>query len=182
MDRFNFRHKPSPELFDSLFELLKLSFPADEYRPCDLLKEMLNWPTFSIYAEHDGDHAKALMFSHDLGGMRFIESFCVQPELRGAGYGGHMFDAFIASEPTPVVFEVEPPTDDLTRRRIAFYKRHNMLFDDRNYIMPPLGPGLSPLRLHLMSDAPLGDNFEAVRDAIYRVAYRVEPEDVPSEV
>lgn len=33
-----------------------------------------------------------------------------------------------------------------------------------------------------MSDAPLGDNFEAVRDAIYRVAYRVEPEDVPSEV
>ena len=108
MDRFDFRHKPSPELFDSLFELLKLSFPADEYRPCDLLKEMLNWPTFSIYAEHDGDHAKALMFSHDLGGMRFIESFCVQPELRGAGYGGHMFDAFIASEPTPVVFEVEP--------------------------------------------------------------------------
>ena len=68
MDRFDFRHKPSPELFDSLLELLKLSFPADEYRPCDLLKEMLNWPTFSIYAEHDGDHAKALMFSHDLGG------------------------------------------------------------------------------------------------------------------
>lgn len=181
MERFDFRHKPNPKLFDSIFKLLADSFPADEYRPRATLIAMLDWHTFAMYVEHDGDNAKALMFSHDLGGMRFIENFCVLPEMRGAGYGGRMFDEFIKSEPTPVVFEVEPPVDELTRRRVNFYKRHGMLLDERKYIMPALGEGLSPMQLYLMSDKPLGDSFYSVRDAIYRVAYKVDPKDVPFE-
>ena len=178
MEKYDYLHKPDAELLNEMLTLLFESFPVNECRPLDTLLSMLSWDTFSIYIEREQGHVAALMFSHDVGGMRFIENFCVSPILRNSGRGGHMLDEFIAMDETPVVLEVEPPEDDMTRRRVGFYMRHGLVLDERRYIMPPLGAGLEPLRLYLMSSKPLGSDFESVRDEIYRVAHRVEPEEV----
>lgn len=178
MEKYDYLHKPDTELMNGILELLFKSFPVNECRPVDTLLSMLSWPTFSIYIEREQGRVAALMFSHDVGGMRFIENFCVSPELRNSGRGGHMLDEFIAMDEKPVVLEVEPPKDTLTCRRVGFYKRHGLVLDERKYIMPPLGAGLEPLRLYLMSSKPLGNDFERVRDGIYRLAYRVEPAEV----
>lgn len=179
MERFDFAHRPDAELFDSAFELVKASFPPSEYRYRDTLLGMLDWPTYAMYIEHQASRATGLICSHEFGGMRFVETFCISPGLRGAGRGGRMLDEYVSLRPGPVVLEVEPPEDELTRRRVGFYRRHGFELDERDYVMPPLEPELPPLKLLLMSTQPLGADFEAVRDAIYRTVYRVEPRDVP---
>ncbi len=180
MTRYDFTNKPPMELFDRTYELVQRSFPVSEYRDRQTLLAMLDWPTYALYVEHDADGAVAgLICAHEFGGMRFIETFCVAPGMRGAGLGGRLLDEYVARADTPVVLEVEPPRGDIERRRIAFYRRHGFELDERRYVMPPLERDRPALRLYLMSTRPLGGNFDAARDAIYRTVYRIEPQDVP---
>lgn len=180
MTRYDLTNKPSAELFERAFELIQRSFPVSEYRNKSTLLDMLDWPTYALYVEQAAERGVAgLICAHEFGGMRFIETFCVVPDMRGAGLGGRLLDEYAARADTPVVLEVEPPRGDIERRRIAFYRRHGFELDERYYIMPPLEADRPALRLYLMSTRPLGEDFEAVRDAIYRTVYRIEPEDVP---
>ena len=181
MTRYDFTNKPPRALFDRAYALVQRSFPVSEYRDRATLIGMLDWPTYALYIQPDarGDIA-GLICAHEFGGMRFIESFCVAPDLRGAGLGGRLLDEYVARDAAPVVLEVEPPRGDIERRRIAFYRRHGFELDQRYYVMPPLEPDRPALRLFLMATRPLGDGFEAARDAIYRTVYRIEPRDVPA--
>jgi len=71
------------------------------------------------------------------------------------------------------VLEVELPTDELTRRRIAFYRRHGMHLNEREYAQMPLRAGDMPVPMYLMSspDELNAEEFVRVRREIYRHVY-----------
>ena len=77
----------------------------------------------------------------------------------------------------PIVLEVEPPTTETARRRIAFYERNGFSLCERAYVQPPYRPWeeTEGLTLLLMTTAPdfLEEHFDEVRATIYAEVYGV---------
>ena len=74
------------------------------------------------------------------------------------------------------MLEVELPEDEITRRRVGFYRRHGLALNERFYQQLPLRDGDSPTPMFLMSfPCPLTDaEFVRVRREIYRHVYETE--------
>ena len=117
-----------------------------------------------------------------------FEDFCygehlaTDPACRNHGYGGCILQALRAhldsqyAPSMPFVLEVEMPTDDLSRRRIAFYERHGFaLWKKCAYMQPPYRPTDEPLPMLLMVEGRLdeGKDFLRVKETIHKEVYGV---------
>ena len=70
---------------------------------------------------------------------------------RGLGLGSKMLKETAKLFEKPLCLEVEPPTTDIARRRIRFYERNGMCFNDYEYVQPPLSEGQNSLPLKIMT-------------------------------
>ncbi len=61
----------------------------------------------------------------DNGRFYYIEHFAIDPSLRNGGYGKRVLevDELKKQLKGPIVLEVEEPNDEMSTRRIHFYKR-----------------------------------------------------------
>ena len=73
---------------------------------------------------------------------------------------------------------MEPPEDELTRRRVAFYERNGYHLNDREYYLPCLSDEIQrSVQLNIMS-APEPLSEQACREAIevlYHTVYEGKP-------
>lgn len=91
--------------------------------------------------------------------VRYIEHLATFPRLRGKGYGQRILRDFFSASDVPVLLEVEPPTDDVSKRRIGFYQRTGFVLNAHPYTHPPYKKGGAHVPLMLMTyPAPLTDS------------------------
>lgn len=58
----------------------------------------------------------------DIGGVYYIEHFCVLPAMRNKHYGQRILNAY---QHIPLILEIDPPIDEVSIRRKRFYERFN---------------------------------------------------------
>lgn len=58
-----------------------------------------------------------------MGDFYYIEHFAIDPSLRNGGYGKRVLEMIKKQLKGPIVLEVEEPNDEMSTRRIHFYKR-----------------------------------------------------------
>ena len=158
--------------WDSLVRVYHTSFPIDEQRPIESIVHLIEHEErYVAYAvvndnENDNDAAKLQAKSQEpiamsqrplglLTAWSFeefidIEHFAIAPTLRSQGYGTEALRTFIKEQRKPIILEAEPPTDDITRRRIRFYERSGLILYDFPYIQPAYTPKSNPVELRLM--------------------------------
>ena len=102
--------------FRKVIDLYEQSFPAVEKRDRKDNEWLLGDERFRLLALLDDEIFVGMAGVWDAGGMLYIEHLCTSPELRGKGYGAAALELFKASGKT-VVLEIEPPENDLTKRR-----------------------------------------------------------------
>ena len=56
-------------------------------------------------------------------GYTYVEHFAIDPAASNGGIGAEAMKQFLVFCGTPVVLEVEMPTDEMSKRRIGFYER-----------------------------------------------------------
>ncbi len=143
------------EVFKALYED---SFPANERRDFAKLEKLLFEECFRFQAfmfEENGEFSGFLTY-WKWDDFRYFEHYAVMPEKRNGGRGAEYLRYAVSSDSTPVVLEVEPPADDLSRRRIAFYQRNGFrLWDGIDYLQPPYGEGLDAVPLKLMTSGDM---------------------------
>ena len=103
----------------------------------------------------------------------YIEHFAIDPALRSQGYGTEALKTFISRQEKPIILEAEPPTDDITRRRIGFYQRNGLTMYDFPYIQPAYTPESKPVELRLMGT--LNTNvtpLTLISSTLYRTVYK----------
>ena len=165
-----------PGEFDAVYRLLEESFPPEEYRPYAGQKALPDDPRYKIFVCRDaaGD-VEAMMALWRFSEFTFIEHFAVAPASRCRGLGGEMLSQVLAQEKAPVCLEAELPTDDITRRRIGFYKRNGFYLNDYPYLQPSLGSGREPVPLMILTtgSAVNRQTFERLKNTLYRHVYRV---------
>lgn len=139
---------------DKIKNLYEASFPIDERRDFQDIIKLLDdkKSPFEIIAFiEDGEFSGFLSF-WKWDDMRYFEHFAVEPSMRNGGRGAKYLCQAIADDSTPVVLEVEPPVDEMARRRIGFYERNGLrLWNDLYYLQPAYGEDRSPLELKLMT-------------------------------
>lgn len=169
-------HSPDDPLWSRIKSTYESSFPVCERRDFDLLTGLLTrQPRFVAYALlRDGEYAGFVTW-WKFDDFSYVEHLAIDASARNGGIGGEAMRAFLAQSATPVVLEVEPPTDEMSRRRIGFYERLGFVLDSHSYLQPPYRKDDAWLPLQLMSygNANLAQRYEKVRDTIYRYVYGV---------
>lgn len=166
--------KITEETFDAIFPLLESAFPVTELRTKEDQKALLKEERYFLYGvKKDGSFA-AVFATWKLDEFLYIEHFAVKETERNNGYGGFVLDRFLEGQNRAVVLEVEEPKDALTKRRIAFYERHGLVYNEHFYLQPPLRKGNALLPLKLMTKpAPIDQaTFERYRKRIYAAVYK----------
>ena len=99
-------------------------------------QQFLNKNSCSIFlAESEGKNL-GFFTLWDFDSFAFIEHLAVWPAFRGHRIGEGMLQWVLTHYPCPVILEVEPPQDEMTRRRVAFYRRNGFHLLDYHYRQP----------------------------------------------
>lgn len=163
--------------FERIYSLMEQSFPRNEMRSREKQMELFetreNYHIFCLGEERYSDQLIAFIVVWDLEEVIFIENFAVDPVHRGKGFGGILLDWVVEKYQKPVVLEVEPPIDIMTRRRVGFYESHGFHISEHDYLMPPLHEGDKFLPLKLMSHPnPIKEEeFKPIQRLLYTGAY-----------
>ena len=188
MRRFNLQQvttQASP-YWDSLVRIYLQSFPLDEQRPvADIARLLTEEPRYTLYAIiddnancHPEDNSKpytlntkpiGLLTTWTFDTFTYIEHFSLAPEVRGQGYGSEALQILIAQTHNPLILEAEPPTDELTRRRIRFYERSGFTLYDYPYLQPAYTADSQPVELRLMGTL---DTQRTPLDQVSRTLHR----------
>lgn len=153
------------------------AFPKIERRP--VVQWLHLWQIqkhFEIIEISSGDLFAGFISYWGFKDFIYIEHFATAKSLRGNGIGGMAIDAFKQTcQGKPVILEVEMPTDDISKRRIAFYGKHGFTLSANPYIQPAYRANDAPIELRIMSTDPIftARNFNTITGTIHQHVYGV---------
>ena len=161
-------------LYAEAMALYGISFPAHEQREAASQARILGQEAYHFDAFCDEGRFVGEILYWELDGTLYIEHFCVQPAQRNKGYGQRI----LASLPARTrILEIDPPVDEITRRRKGFYERCGYVENPYPHVHPPYHRGNKGHELVIMSaPRPLTraeyDAFaRALRDTVMERAY-----------
>lgn len=157
--------------------LYESAFPEDERREWSSLLSLCDaCPAFELRVIYDGDREVGFITVWRWDDWRYVEHFAVDASCRGRGTGADVLRALLAEDHRPVILEVEIPVDEISRRRVEFYRRLGfVLHDNVSYMQPSYGEGRKPLPMYLMTyGVPQDRGLSAVVDILYREVYGVK--------
>ena len=131
----------------------------------------LNSKHYTLNPKHYTLNTKpiGLLTTWTFDSFTYIEHFALSPEVRGRGYGSEALAMLIARTEQPLILEAEPPTDELTRRRIGFYERSGFTLYDYPYVQPAYTADSQPVPLCLMGTL---DTQDIMLDQVSRTLHR----------
>jgi ribosomal protein S18 acetylase RimI-like enzyme len=166
--------------FDAVYDIMQKSFPNSEIRSKNGQRALLKDKRYTIYCYKKNGALVGVLCAWEIGVGCFLEHFAVLPEFRGCGIGADMLQEFINKRKNQggfIFLEAEPITDELTARRVAFYKRNGFLVNDYEYCQPAFSPTLPavPLKILTYGKAINEQEFNRVKSSVYVEVYN-QPE------
>ena len=133
-------------------------------------------PLYTLYGLQENGEVVAFAAVYRFEAFVFIEHLAVAPTHRNRGLGALMLQELRALFQSRICLEVEPPEDELTRRRIGFYQRNGFFLTSHPYVQPSISKGRAPVPLQIMSTKGVLSEaeFEAVRKTLYEKVYGVK--------
>ena len=161
--------------FDSLFKLMKQAFPSIERRSYEDQKNLLTENLYNIIADKDeNENIIDFIASWEFNDFNFIEHFAVDSKMRGNGRGTSMLKDYLNKCNKPIYLEVELPENDISVRRIEFYKRMGFYLNNFEYLQPPMQKQDVFLPLKIMSYPRSVDEREFInfKNTVYDKVYK----------
>lgn len=153
------------QLPQEMLQLYKEAFPADERRSWDTSKDVTNFMDshkdmyMSFIRDENNSFAGFIIYWNLTEKTIYVEHLATLPYLRGNGLGAMLISNLINTSGCRVLLEVEPPDNDISRRRIEFYRRQNMIIhNDLPYRQPPYSPDKQAIDLCIMSTSDISDH------------------------
>lgn len=164
MTRFEKIQGTDSPLFSEAREIYEASFPLEEQRSQSLQEQAWNDPGYEFLAiVRDGGIIGLLGVWH-LHDCVFVEHLALSPAARGKGTGSAMLAEYLESlKGQLVILEIDLPEDDISRRRVEFYRRLGFHLTDHEHFQMPFRKGYNPLPLRIMSYPRAIDEEEYAR-------------------
>ncbi len=159
-----------------IHRLMEVSFPTSERRSRrDFEALWASESRFLLYLLFFDEEIVGFLTLWQLEGFCFGEHFAILPEMRNRGIGRETFRLLVREIPSgmPLIFEVEPPQDEWSRRRLAFYQSLGMSILTEQYEQPSYGEGRPAIPLYLMgNESALQEQIPFYIQEIYHIVYR----------
>lgn len=139
------------DLGDDLQQIYVDSFPANERREWQEIQKLLTYPSYNLYRISFNNELRGLISIWRWPEFIFIEHFAMSISTRGLGLGTQVMKQIINENSPLIIIEVDLPDTEQSIRRIAFYERLGFLLCHENYYQPPYSPGMSKVKMILMS-------------------------------
>ena len=162
--------------FDDFYSEIEKSFIKDERRDyADALRLFKDGKYDILSLMHNGKRVGFISL-WNLPTFTFAEHFVIREKYRNLGLGA-MALSEIQRVYKKIVLEAEPPTTDIAKRRLAFYKRNGFFENAGDYMQPPYRKGSQGVKLVIMScPAPLesfDDTVSAIKNTVYTNELRI---------
>lgn len=145
------------EWYPAARALYEKSFPHHEQRTPPSQRAALECGDYHFDLIFQDGRFVGELLHWDTPAFSYVEHFCMEPSLRGQGLGQKAL-ALLADRVGPVILEIDPPADEISRRRKGFYERCGFRENPYDHRHPPYHPGNEPHPLRIMS-------YPAVLDA-----------------
>lgn len=129
-------HTGDPQLTEILC-LYQEAFPASERRELTQLEQLIaGEPCMFFHIIEEGKRAAGLFIYWKLGNFYYLEHLAVYPEMRNCKIGQKVLDYIREYLPGERLLEVEPAMDEMTARRINYYRRNGYEIVEKQYRQP----------------------------------------------
>ena len=121
-------------LYQEAMELYKISFPYHEQREFFSQTQILNQDEYHFDVICDNGKFVGEVLYWNIGDLFYVEHFCILPTMRNKQYGQKVLALL---QEKSVVLEIDPPKDEISLRRKAFYERCGFVENRYHHIHPP---------------------------------------------
>ncbi len=165
--------------FDEIFSLLEAAFPPSERRTKEDQEKLMDLDEYSIFGLKKRGSLIGFVAEWEGPEYRFVEHFVVNEAFRGHGIGSELLSDYHDLSDKPVVLEVEPPENDVQKKRVRFYKRNGYHLSEYSYVQPTINADIKGVPLVLMTypDGLNDDLFLTLKDWLFTTVYNKEIND-----
>ena len=157
---------------DRLIPLYEESFPAEERREIGQLKRMIETQPSMYFNAIECDNELCGLFVYwELGDFYYLEHLAVYPEMRNKKIGQQVLDYVAANLPGLRLLEVEPTEDEMTTRRVNYYRRNGYEVIEKSYVQPSYHDYTDACQLWIMGNEVtprLAEFTERIKKEVYR--------------
>lgn len=138
------------ELYLTSMALYQKSFPFHEQRNLDSQREILNNKEYHFNLIYDQNNLIGIILYWETQNFIYVEHFCINPEMRNQKYGHRVLE-LINQKGKTVILEIDPPVNEISKRRKNFYERAQYKSNGFKHIHPPYHEGYEGHNLIVMS-------------------------------
>lgn len=122
--------------FNKFYSFLEEDFCFEERKNKNNELETFKNNNFNPNFIYDNNKLIGYICYWDFDEFIFIEHFAILKDLRNKHLGTKFLKKFIENNNKLILIEVEKPVDEVTTKRINFYKYLGFIINDYNYIQP----------------------------------------------
>lgn len=138
-------------LYDGFLSIYSMSFPPFEQRNGNQHIYALSNEKYHLDCYVEGDNILAFIVWWDFDNYIYIEHFAVNALCRGMNIGTRVLSGFIENTDKLVLLEIDPLTDDISRKRYEFYKRLGFVSNPYDHYHPAYDNEYKPHKLIVLS-------------------------------
>ncbi len=161
-------HDDSP-LAKEVWQLYESAFPIEERRALQQHVSAMQDSRFYPYTYVSGQsELLAICFCWNFTDFKYLEHFAVHPNCRNKGIGSQIIQT-LNTDKKPVILEIEPPVDTLTKQRLNFYKRNRFYHTGYRFKQLKYRKNTAHLQLELLCNKKMNSNlYKRFKETIYQ--------------
>jgi ribosomal protein S18 acetylase RimI-like enzyme len=128
---------PSHPSLIKIKTLYEQAFPQKERREFAELVRLIQLENMELMAIENSSILLGFLILWTFKSFRYLEHFVIDPSQRSKSYGSAVMKKIITNSNNTLLLEVEPPHNDISKKRIIFYERLGMKICPYYYEQPP---------------------------------------------
>lgn len=142
---------PEDALYASFKTLYESAFPVYEKRTESHQRDGLKDDRFHLDCYLDDNQLIGFFGYWQFAQYCYIEHYAINGHIRGKGYGTQLLQQFLDKTDNPVILEIDPLTDEISRKRLRFYQQLGFVENPYHHAHPAYKPQFQPHELIVLS-------------------------------
>lgn len=109
--------------YESFAKIYTVSFPIFEQRDEEQQTAAFKDSRYHLLVTLENETVASFISYWDFETYVYIEHLAVNPSLRGKNIGSETLDAFAGFIGKTIILEIDPPVDNVSKKRLQFYER-----------------------------------------------------------
>lgn len=136
--------------WQEVWEIYTQSFPPYEIRTEEAQKKLMTEKDYFCMALYEEKTLVGILFYWETETIRYVEHLAISPHLRGKNYGSRIMGGLCSTEKI-VILEIDPPIDEISKKRQQFYENLGFFMNPFHFIHPSYTKIKHPHQLKIMS-------------------------------